>query len=81
MKPPGKTTLERMSKLAQIEVEHIEIVEDYWVSEGRIKEPRPFQVTRRDNFAGIVRLIDLIQSDRVILERLTAARKRITAGE
>ncbi|ODM71695.1 hypothetical protein [Bradyrhizobium elkanii] len=79
MKPPGKTTLDRMQHTAQAEAERIEIVQDYWVREGTIKEPQPDQVARRDDFAGIVRLIDLIQSDQVILDRLDAAKKRAAA--
>ncbi|SDC07407.1 hypothetical protein SAMN05216337_1001189 [Bradyrhizobium brasilense] len=70
MNPPGKTTLARMQHTAQLEAGRIEIVQDYWVREGRIAEPAPDQVARRDDFAGIVRLIDLIQSDQVILDRL-----------
>lgn len=76
MKPPGKTTLDRMARAAQLEAERLEITQDFWVREGRLKEPMPNKVNLRDDFAGIVRLIDLIQSDKVILERLAAAGRR-----
>lgn len=79
MKPPGKTTLDRMARAAQIEAERLEITQDFWVRDGRLKEPTPDKVALRDDFAGIVRLIDLIQSDKVILDRLAAASRRTDA--
>jgi len=80
MKPPGKTTLDRMARAAQLEAERLEITQDFWVRDGRLKEPMPEKVALRDDFAGIVRLIDLIQSDRTILERLSAAGRRADAA-
>jgi hypothetical protein len=76
MIPPGKTTLTRMQLAAQLEAERIEIIEDGWVTLGKLPVPRADRVRLRDDFAGIVRLIDIINSDQVILERLEAARKR-----
>jgi hypothetical protein len=70
MKSPGKTTLDRMARAAQLEAERLEITQDFWVKAGRLKEPLPEKVALRDDFAGIVRLIDMIQSDAVILDRL-----------
>jgi hypothetical protein len=70
MKPPGKTTLARMQRTAMLEAERIEISQDHWIREGRIKEPMPQMVETRDDYAGIVRLIDLIMSDQVLLDRL-----------
>lgn len=70
MKPPGKTTLIRMQRTAMLEAERIEITQDYWVKDGRIKEPEPHLVERRDDLAGMVRLIDAINSDQDLLERL-----------
>lgn len=70
MKPPGKTTLVRMQRTAMLEAERIEITQDYWVKDGRIKEPEPHLVERRDDLAGMVRLIDAINSDQDLLERL-----------
>lgn len=81
MNPPGKTTLTRMQQMAELEAERIEIVQDYWVREGRIAEPVPEQVVRRDDFAGIVRLIDLIQSDEVILDRLEKRKREMAAAK
>lgn len=70
MKPPGKTTLTRMQRTAMLEAERIEITQDYWVKDGRIKEPEPHLVERRDDYAGMVRLIDAINSDQDLLDRL-----------
>jgi hypothetical protein len=76
MIPPGKTTLTRMQLAAQLEAERIEIIEDGWVTLGQLPVPRADRVRLRDDFAGIVRLIDIINSDQTILERLEAARRR-----
>ena len=70
MKPPGKTTLARMQRAVMLEAERIEISQDFWVREGRISEPQPHMVERRDDFAGVARLIDIIMSDKVVLDRL-----------
>jgi hypothetical protein len=70
MIPPGKTTLFRMQLAAYNEQERIEISQDGRVREGLLKEPMPAQVLLRDDFAGIVRLIDVIMSDKIILDRL-----------
>jgi hypothetical protein len=70
MIPPGKTTLFRMQLAAQNEAERIEISQDGRVSAGLLKEPMTGQVELRDDFAGIVRLIDIIMSDQAILDRL-----------
>jgi hypothetical protein len=70
MKPPGKTTLNRMQLAAQREMERIEISQDGRVGAGMLAKPMPDQVSLRDDFAGIVRLIDIIQADSAMLERL-----------
>jgi hypothetical protein len=62
-----------MQLAAMREAERIEISQDGRVSCGMLKEPMPDQVLLRDDFAGIVRLIDIINSDAVILERLAKA--------
>lgn len=76
MKPPGKTTLARMQHTAMIEAERIEITQDFWVKEGRIAAPEPHMVDRRDDLAGMVRLIDAINSDPDLLDRV---KKRMIA--
>ena len=63
MKPPGKTTLSRMQLAALNEQERIEISQDWRVREGLLKVPMPAQVSLRDDYAGIGRLIDLILAD------------------
>jgi len=80
MKPPGKTTLDRMQLAAFREAERIEISQDGRVSCGMLKEPMRSQVELRDDFAGIVRLIDMIQSDAVILERLKKLSQPVPAA-
>ena len=70
MKPPGRTTLDRMLLTAQAEAERIEIAQDDWVRRGVLKQPEAAEVARRDDFAGMVRLIDLIMSDQMLLDRL-----------
>lgn len=75
MKPPGKTTLARMQGTAMLEAERIEIVQDAYVAEGRIAAPDTEMVARRDDFAGIVRMIDVIESDERLKERVTELMK------
>lgn len=70
MNSPGKTSLFRMQQTAIEEQERIEISQTGRVREGLLKEPMPSQVAKRDDFAGIVRLIDIITSDQVLLDRL-----------
>jgi len=70
MKPPGRTTLFRMQRTAQLEAERIEISQDARVQGGLIKQPMPEQIEKRDDFAGMVRLIDAIMSDQLIMDRL-----------
>src|ERR1700722_16563366 len=70
MNPPGPTTLYRMQLAAFNEAERIEISQDGRVRTGMLKAPMPSQVLLRDDFAGIVRLLDAIMSDQVLLERL-----------
>ena len=76
MKPPGRTTLARMQRTALLEAERIEISQDARVHAKLIKEPMPEQVEKRDDFAGMVNLIDAIQSDQLIMDRL---KERISA--
>jgi hypothetical protein len=73
MIPPGKTTFARMQSAAHNEAVRIEISQDGRVSTGMMAAPMPDQVLLRDDFAGIVRLIDLIESDPIIVERLKKA--------
>lgn len=76
MIPPGKTTLYRMQLAAQNEAERIEISQDGGITLGWQKEPRPDQVQLRDDFAGIVRLVDAILSDDALRGRVEDAMKR-----
>lgn len=70
MIPPAKSTLFRMQQTAQLAAETIEIAQDARVRAGDITEPTPDQVRKRDDFAGIVRLIDAVLSDQEIIKRL-----------
>lgn len=76
MKPPGKTTLVRMQQTALQEMERIQITQDALVAEGLLKAPDAGAIERRDDYAGIVRLIDVIQTDAVMLDRLKAGMAR-----
>ena len=70
MKPPGRTTLFRMQRAAFLEAERIEISQDGRVQAKLLKAQMPSQVALRDDFAGIVRLIDAIMSDQLLLDML-----------
>lgn len=70
MIPPGKTSYFRMQIAAQNEAERIEISQDGRVLAGLLKQPMSDQVRLRDDFAGIVRLIDAIMSDKLVMDRL-----------
>lgn len=63
MKLPGKSTLSRMQRTAQAEVDRIE---------SMAGQPADYLVRKRDDFAGIVRLVDACLSDQVIIDRLKA---------
>jgi hypothetical protein len=70
-----------MQRTAMIEAERIEISQDGRVRFGDLKEPMPSQVALRDDYAGIVRLIDAITSDIVLRDRVIermAARANMT---
>lgn len=79
MIPPGKTTLARMQVAAHNEACRIEISQDGRVACGMLEAPMPEQVKLRDDFAGIVRLIDLIEADPVIMGRIEDAMKKPAA--
>lgn len=68
---PGKTTLDRMRWQAHLAAEHIEIVQANRLQQGAA--PIDSEIAKRDDFAGIVRLVEKIMSDQVIIDRLTAA--------
>ncbi|TGN90904.1 hypothetical protein EOW77_0003465 [Bradyrhizobium yuanmingense] len=76
MKPPGKTNIMRMQQTALAEMERIEITQRALVAEKLLAAPDAGAMARRDDFAGIVRLIDLIQTDAVMLDRLKAGMAR-----
>lgn len=67
----GTTTFDRMSAAAAAEAGRIEIVQAELVQAGLRSEPDKGQLALRDDFDGIVRLIELIKNDKLILERLT----------
>ncbi len=67
----GATTFDRMSAAAAAEAGRIEIGQQALVDAGIQTEPHPDKVALRDDFDGIVRLIELIKNDKFIMERLT----------
>jgi hypothetical protein len=85
MKAPGKTSFTRMLLTASAEAERIEISQDEFLRKGDIKVPMLSEARRRDDFAGIVRLIRAIESDAAVTERVKMLMRRLhaadTAGE
>lgn len=67
----GKSTLDRMRATAEAEQLRIEAVQDALVARRMIKAPHPELVAKRDDFAGMVRLIDKILSNQVLFEQLS----------
>jgi hypothetical protein len=80
VKPPGKTTLFRMQYAAYLEAERIEMSQEVRVRAGMLKVPMPDQVEKRDDFAGIVRMIDIITSDKALTDMLTLRMEQIAAA-
>lgn len=76
MIPPGKTSLSRMQLAAFNEAQRIEIAQDGAIALGWRGEPLTDQVKLRDDFAGIVRLIDWLESDPVAMGRFEDAMRR-----
>jgi len=74
MRPPGTTTLARMRLTAGTAAGDIERMQDHLVDTGVHASPSEAAIARRDDFHGIVRLIDEILHDdnlkRVVLEKL-----------
>ncbi|MHC2604320.1 hypothetical protein [Bradyrhizobium liaoningense] len=68
-----------MQQTALQEMERIQITQDALVAVGLLKAPDVGAIERRDDFAGIVRLIDIIQSDAVMIDRLKAGMARAQA--
>ncbi len=71
MSEPGKTTLWRMRMAAADEACRIEISQNARIAAGLIDAPMPEQMAKRDDFEGIVRLLDRIIADAGLLERLS----------
>lgn len=70
MNPRGKTTLNRMMLTAMRCQEEIEGSQRARIKAGLIDRPEREQLMRRNDFAGIVRLIDVIQNDLEAFERI-----------
>jgi hypothetical protein len=70
MKPPGKTTLARMQQTAFNEAERIATSQDARVLAGLLDAPMQCQVNLRDDYMGIVRLIDAIESDEQLKKKV-----------
>jgi hypothetical protein len=71
MNPPGKTTFQRMQLAAQAEAERIQASQEARVKAKMQAAPRADQVRLRDDFFGIVRLIDAIEADQDVKKKLT----------
>lgn len=66
----GQTTLHRMRDAAAAEALRIEQTEDAFVQAGLRARPDDGRMAKRDDFDGVVRLIDKILMDPILLERL-----------
>ena len=55
---PGKTTLQRMRMTAAIEAERIEIAQTHWLRRDGVTSDAA--MARRDDLAGMIRLLDAI---------------------
>lgn len=75
MRPVEKTTLWRMRMTAADEALNIEGFHDRCVARGWNGEIPESAACRRDDFQGIVRLIDAILSDR---ELITLVQRKLT---
>lgn len=64
------TTLDRMRDTAFAESSRIENSQLTRMVAGLLAEPMPEQIAKRDDLLGIVRLLDRVMSDQVILDRL-----------
>jgi hypothetical protein len=73
LNPPGKTTLNRMLLAADAELRRREAVIQSRLAAGATDDGwLALDLERRDDFAGMVRLIEKISSDAVLYERLTS---------
>jgi hypothetical protein len=70
MNPAGKTSFSRMLGTAIEEQQRIEISQDGRVRIGMQTEPLECQVIKRDDFAGMVRLLDIIIGDDALRGRI-----------
>ncbi|WP_316172433.1 hypothetical protein [Bradyrhizobium sp. SZCCHNRI2049] len=81
MKPPGKTTFDRMHRAALNEAERIEMSQDARVASGLDTEVMPDQVRLRDDFHGVVRLLDAIESEPKLKEAVIERMKRMAEAK
>lgn len=81
MKPPGKTSLSRMLGTALEEQHRIEISQDGRVRIGMQTEPLACQVVKRDDYAGIVKLLDVIIGDDALRGRIQDLMKAVSRRE
>lgn len=66
-----------MFRTALAEAERIEIVQAAHVAAGLLKKPDAAQLRRRDDFAGMARLIEIIESDTNVLRWVKAGAARL----
>lgn len=79
--PPAKpTSLDRMRDAAFAEVARIESGQLSRLVSGSLADPMKEQMQKRDDFFGLVQLIDLILSDQALLDRIKERRKALKAA-
>lgn len=74
--PEMPTTYVRMLEAARAEASRIEHSQAARIVGGELTEPWPCQMKLRDDFLGIVRLIQQVMNDPVMLDRLSPPKKR-----
>jgi hypothetical protein len=74
--PEMPTTFDRMLEAARAEASRIEHSQAARIVGGDLTEPWPCQMKLRDDFLGIVRLIQQVKNDPVTLDRLAPPKKQ-----
>lgn len=67
---PAPVTLREMAALVEAEAERIGITQAHLIERGLRQTPAPTELRRREIFEAIGRLVDMVQSDSLITDRL-----------
>lgn len=72
--PVGRTTFDRMRDTAAAEMSRVESSQLARLVSGVLAEPMPGEMKKRDDLFALVRLIDIILSDKMLIDRLSERR-------